>query len=66
MVKTFKPTEDNFKILGRTETIDDILYINYSCSGIEFEFTVSRLDRHYVQIVILTRYSQSLCSCTYK
>ena len=44
MVKTFKPTEDNFKILGRTETIDNILYINYSCSGIEFEFTGSRLD----------------------
>ncbi|NME81815.1 SGNH/GDSL hydrolase family protein [Clostridium sp. SM-530-WT-3G] len=44
MIKTFKPTEDNFKILGRTETIDDILYIDYSCSGIEFEFTGSRLD----------------------
>ncbi|HCW54709.1 MAG TPA: GDSL family lipase, partial [Clostridium sp.] len=44
MVKTFKPTEDNCKILGRTETIDDILYIERSCSGIEFEFTGSRLD----------------------
>ncbi|MBE6062220.1 MAG: GDSL family lipase [Clostridium butyricum] len=44
MVKIFKPTADNFKILGRTKTINDILYINYSCSGIEFEFTGSKLD----------------------
>ena len=44
MVKTFKPTKNNFKILGRTKTVDNILYIDYSCSGIEFEFTGSRLD----------------------
>lgn len=44
MVKTIKPTNENVKILGRTKTLDDILYINYSCSGIEFEFTGSKLD----------------------
>lgn len=44
MVKTIKPTENNVKILGRTKTINDTLYIDYSCSGIEFNFTGSKLD----------------------
>jgi len=38
MKMTFKATEDKVRILGRTKFIDDIRYINYSCSGIEFEF----------------------------
>ncbi|MDP4089275.1 MAG: GDSL family lipase, partial [Bacillota bacterium] len=36
---SFKPTEENVRILGRTKVIEGIRYINYSCSGIEFEFT---------------------------
>jgi len=38
MQMNFKANKDNVKILGRTKSIDDIRYINYSCSGIEFEF----------------------------
>lgn len=38
MKMSFKANESNVKILGRTEVINDIRYINYSCSGIEFEF----------------------------
>lgn len=44
MVKTIKPTNNNLKILGRTKILNDILYIDYSCSGIEFEFTGSKLN----------------------
>jgi len=38
MQMSFKAKEDKVKILGRTKEIDNIRYINYSCSGIEFEF----------------------------
>lgn len=44
MVKTIKPTNNNVKLLGMTKILDDILYIDYSCSGIEFEFIGSKLD----------------------
>jgi lysophospholipase L1-like esterase len=39
MKRTFKAHNDNVKVLGRTKFIDDIRYINYSSSGVEFEFT---------------------------
>jgi lysophospholipase L1-like esterase len=39
MKMSFKANEDSIRIMGRTKVIDDIRYINYSCSGIEFEFT---------------------------
>lgn len=35
----FKANEDNVRLLGRTKLVDDVRYINYTCSGIEFEFT---------------------------
>ena len=38
MKMSFKANKENVRILGRTKIIDDIRYINYSCSGIEFEF----------------------------
>lgn len=39
MKMRFKANEDKVRILGRTKVIEDIRYINYTCSGIEFEFT---------------------------
>lgn len=39
MWKKIKASDENVKVLGRTEIINGIRYINYSCSGIEFEFT---------------------------
>lgn len=39
MKMSFKANEDKVRILGRTKVVGDIRYINYSCSGIEFEFT---------------------------
>lgn len=39
MKMSFKANENVTRIIGRTKVIDDIRYINYSCSGIEFEFT---------------------------
>jgi len=41
---TFKANEDNVRILGRTKSVDDIRYINYSCSGVEFEFTGTKVS----------------------
>lgn len=38
MKMSFKVKEENVRILGRTKEIDEVRYINYSCSGIEFEF----------------------------
>ena len=38
MRMSFKAKKDKVRILGRTKDIDGIRYINYSCSGIEFEF----------------------------
>lgn len=38
-IMRFKADEKHVRILGRTKVVDDIRYINYSCSGIEFEFT---------------------------
>ena len=38
MKMSFKAKEDKVRILGRTKEINDIRYISYSCSGIEFEF----------------------------
>lgn len=38
MKMQFKASEDNVRILGRTKVVDGIRYIDYSCSGIEFEF----------------------------
>lgn len=38
MKMSFKANEDKVRVLGRTKVVDDIRYINYSCSGIEFEF----------------------------
>lgn len=38
MKMSFKANENNTRIIGRTKVIDDVRYINYSCSGIEFEF----------------------------
>lgn len=35
----FKAKEEYVRILGRTKMMDDIRYMDYSCSGIEFEFT---------------------------
>ncbi|MGN0688446.1 MAG: GDSL-type esterase/lipase family protein [Oscillospiraceae bacterium] len=37
--KTFKPTAENVKLLGRTSEYDDILWLALSASGIEFTFT---------------------------
>ncbi|MDR3597320.1 GDSL-type esterase/lipase family protein [Clostridium sp.] len=39
MKLNIKANNENVRILGRTKIIDDIRYINYSCSGIEFVFT---------------------------
>lgn len=36
---SYKPTEENVKLLGRTAYIDDILYCALSGTGIEFSFT---------------------------
>lgn len=38
MEKNFKINEENVRILGRTKEVDNIRYMDYSCSGIEFEF----------------------------
>lgn len=38
MKMRFKAKEDNVRVLGRTRLVGDIRYIDYSCSGIEFEF----------------------------
>lgn len=38
MSKNFRINEENVRILGRTKEVNNIRYINYSCSGIEFEF----------------------------
>gem|GEM_PF-4385899 len=38
MNKNFKVNEETVRILGRTKEVDNVRYINYSCSGIEFEF----------------------------
>ena len=38
MKMSFKAKEDKVRILGRTKEIEGVRYINYSCSGIEFEF----------------------------
>lgn len=38
MSKNFRINQDNVRILGRTKEVNNIRYINYSCSGIEFEF----------------------------
>lgn len=37
-VNTFEPTEKNLKFLGRTETVEDCLWLAYSGSGVEFTF----------------------------
>lgn len=37
-IMKFYANEDKVKVLGRTKVIDNIRYMNYSCSGIEFEF----------------------------
>ncbi len=34
----FKPVDKNVRIIGRTKSCNDILYLGYSCSAIEFEF----------------------------
>lgn len=39
MKMKLKANKENIRILGRTSFINEILYINYSCSGIEFNFT---------------------------
>lgn len=44
MKVNFKANEDNVKILGRTKVVSDIRYIDYSCSGIEFEFVGTRVS----------------------
>ncbi|MCM1298833.1 MAG: GDSL-type esterase/lipase family protein [Firmicutes bacterium] len=36
---SYKPTEENVKLLGRTAYIDDVLYCAFSGTGIEFTFT---------------------------
>jgi lysophospholipase L1-like esterase len=38
MKKSFEVNKEKVRILGRTKEVDNIRYINYSCSGIEFEF----------------------------
>lgn len=38
MEVSFKATEDKVRVLGRTRVLEDIRYMDYSCSGIEFEF----------------------------
>lgn len=40
----FKANEENVRILGRTITKQDVLYLNYSCSAIEFEFTGTKVE----------------------
>ena len=39
MGTSFKALDRYVRILGRTRFVDGIRYFNYSCSGIEFEFT---------------------------
>ncbi|OPJ64469.1 SGNH/GDSL hydrolase family protein [Clostridium oryzae] len=38
MKVSFRADEDKVRVLGRTTVLDGIRYIDYSCSGIEFEF----------------------------
>lgn len=44
MEHIFKATEDKVRILGRTRVLEDIRYMDYSCSGIEFEFTGTKVS----------------------
>lgn len=44
LVHTFNTDDDKVKILGRTKKVDNMLYFNYTCSGIEFEFTGNKLS----------------------
>lgn len=53
MWKKIKAIDENVKVLGRTKIINDIRYINYSCSGIEFEFTGRE-----VSVVLCSDYSK--------
>ena len=34
----FNPIDKNVRIIGRTKSCNEILYLGYSCSAIEFEF----------------------------
>lgn len=40
----FKPTDKNVRIIGRTKTCNEILYLGYSCSAIEFEFEGNKAE----------------------
>lgn len=53
MKKNIKVNNKNVRILGRTKVVDGIRYINYSCSGIEFEFTGTE-----VSVVLCSDYSK--------
>ena len=44
MRMSFKANEDKVRVLGRTRVVDAIRYIDYSCSGIEFEFVGTKID----------------------
>lgn len=43
-LNTFAPTEDNVKFLGRTEIVDDCLWLAYSGSGAEFTFKGTKAE----------------------
>lgn len=47
----FLPNQQNVRILGRTLTIDEILYLGYSASAIEFQCRASK-----VEVVITSTY----------
>lgn len=53
MRENIKVNNENVRILGRTKVVDAIRYINYSCSGIEFEFTGTE-----VSVVLCSDYSK--------
>lgn len=53
MEMRFKPSENNVRVLGRTKIVDSVRYIDYSCSGIEFEFVGTS-----VKVVLCTNKSE--------
>ena len=44
MRMSFKANEDKVRVLGRTRVVEDIRYMDYSCSGIEFQFVGTSID----------------------
>ncbi|SFR84591.1 SGNH/GDSL hydrolase family protein [Anaeromicropila populeti] len=48
MKRSFQVNESNVRILGRTKIMDQVTYMNYSCSGIEFEFTGTSVSAVFI------------------